>query len=99
MSEVDEERKRFLVTLNPKEVTMADSKGLSNAVKGEHILYSLLKEKEEILNEMNQLPGIERIIFLISSRVFSTARHLLSLSTYVSLALCDIFRLLNLAQK
>eukprot|EP00795_Rhopilema_esculentum_P012276 gene12276-2918_t len=87
VSEVDEERKRFLVTLNPKEVTLADSKSLSNAVKGENLLCSLLKEKEEVLTAMKQLPAghiqllPDLVGQLVNAKVMSVKQEGVSLQT------------------
>ena len=58
--QIDDEKKRFVVTLKPKEVTLSDCRELSEAVKGPGLMRSMLKEREEILNEIAHLPGMRQ---------------------------------------
>lgn len=57
--EIDQERKRFLVTLNPSQVKIGNSEDLRKAVTGPSLLKSLIEEREEILKEISKLPGME----------------------------------------
>ena len=57
---MDEEKKRFLLSLNPSEVTMSESPNeLCQAVTGHGLLNSLLEERTTMFSEISNLPGIE----------------------------------------
>ena len=49
------------MTLKPKEVTLSDCRELSEAVKGPSLIRSMLKEREEMLNEIAHLPGMRKV--------------------------------------
>ena len=65
--QIDEEKRRFVVTLKPKETVMLDNEELSKAISGPSLLRSLLKEREEMLNEIAKLQGLRStfVAFLI----------------------------------
>ena len=68
--QIDEEKKRFVVTLKPKETMIPDCEELSKAISGPGLLRSLLKEREEMLNKIASFQGL-RSIFVTFSIVFS----------------------------
>ena len=57
MLELDEERKRLLVTLKPSEVTSTCSDVLADKLKGTELLQSVIEERKEMLDGFQQLPG------------------------------------------
>ena len=57
MLEIDEERKRLLVTLKPSEVTSTCSDVLADKLKGTELLKSVIEERKEILDGLQHLPG------------------------------------------